>query len=402
MKYFILLGDGMADLPVPQLQDRTPLQCAVKPTIDGLAKHSEVGMVNITPSGCKGGSDVGNLSVLGYNPRVYLTGRSPLEAASIGIKMNDTDVALRCNLVCLSDDEPYANKTMLDYSSDEITTEEADILITAVNQHFKNENIEFFTGISYRHCLIIHNGDDKMALTPPHDITGQPIMNFLPKGDMHQLLLNMMEKSSAFLSAHPVNIARVKAGKKPANSIWLWGQGRKPALPLFKQKYNKNGAMVTAVDLLKGIANLSGMTNYTVDGATGNIHTNFRGKAEAALTALETHDFVYLHIEAADECGHRFEVDNKILAIEKLDAVMKLMVDGLTQKGEEFRLLFMPDHPTPLTTGAHSSDPVPYLLYQSNKPQSGVSTYSEEAAKSTGIVQEIGYELIDRLLELSI
>lgn len=400
MKYFILLGDGMADLPVPQLQNKTPLQCAVKPTIDGLALLSEVGMVNITPPGCKGGSDVGNLSVLGYDPRVYLTGRSPLEAASIGITMNDTDVALRCNLVCLSNDEPYENKTMLDYSSDEITTEEASELIAAINQHFKDENIEFFTGISYRHCLIIHNGKDKMTLTPPHNITGKIITDFLPNGDMQETLLEMMKQSFAFLSTHPINIARIKAGKKPANSIWLWGQGRKPALPLFEQKYKKTGAMVTAVDLLKGIANLSGMTNYTVAGATGNLHTNFKGKAEAALMALETHDFVYLHIEAADECGHRFEVENKILAIEKLDEVMKLMIDGLTKKGEDFRLLFMPDHPTPVTTGAHSSDPVPYLLYQSNKHKNGVSTYWEEAAKSTGTLQEVGYTLIDKLLEL--
>lgn len=397
MKYFILLGDGMSDMSVPQLGGKTPLQCAKKPTIDWLSQHGEVGMVNITPPSLKGGSDVGNLCALGYDARKYLTGRSPLEAASIGIKMSDTDVALRCNLVCVSDEDNYFDKTMVDYSSDEISTEEADLLITAINEHFKSDHIEFHTGISYRHCLIIHNGLDQMKLTPPHDISGKPIKEYLPKGDMADVLLDMMQKSYSFLKDHPVNAARIKAGKKPANSIWLWGQGRKPSLPPFEQKYGKTGGMITAVDLLKGIANLSGMKNYTVEGATGNIHTNFQGKANAGLLALKENDFAYIHIEAADECGHRFEVENKVLAIEKLDSVMKTIIDGLNAIGEDYSLIFMPDHPTPLTTGTHDSSPVPYLLYRSTKHIKGVPSYTEEIAMATGNIVENGFDMMDKL-----
>ena len=407
MKYLFLLGDGMSDLPVPELNNKTPLQCANKPTIDYLASKAEVGMVNITPEGCKGGSDVGNLSALGYDPRVYLTGRAPLEAAALGIKMLEQDVALRCNLVCLSENELYEERIMLDYSSDEISTYEASQLIDALNNAFKSTLLEFFPGVSYRHCLILHNALVNMKLTPPHDITDKTIKDYLPKGDHNSLLLDLMKKSAAVLAEHPVNIERIKQGKKPANSIWLWGQGRRLELPAFKEKYGKSGAMVTAVDLLRGIANLAQMRVMHVEGATGNLKTNFVGKAQAVLTAFKEGNafekgvaFCYLHFEAPDECGHRHEVEGKVLAIEKIDGALKIVLDGLKAMDEQYCVLIMPDHPTPLSTGSHSSDPVPYLLYRSNaEVQSGVSCYCEEEAKKTGIVAQIGYELIERLLQ---
>lgn len=402
MKYLLLLGDGMSDLPVPELNGKTPLYCAEKPCMDALAAKAETGMVNITPPGCKGGSDVGNLAALGYDPRIYLTGRSPLEAAAIGIQMNETDVALRCNLVTLSDEKEYSQKTMLDYSSDEISTREADILIKALQQKLKTPLLDFYTGVSYRHCLILHEAQDHMTLTPPHDILEQKITDYLPKGDHSGLLLELMKKSAEILKDHPVNLERIKSGKKPANSIWLWGQGRKPGLSPFGQKYGKKGAMVTAVDLLRGIARLAEMTVMEVEGATGNLDTNFRGKAQATLDAFASgHDFCYLHVEAPDECGHRHMVEGKVQAIKMLDQMLAIVTDGLKARGEEYSVLVMPDHPTPLVTRTHSSDPVPYFLYRStDEKPGGVSRFCEEEAAATGTVQEIGYQLLGRFLQI--
>lgn len=401
MKYLVLLGDGMADLPIDSLNGKTPMECAKKPLIDYMAAKGEVGMVDITPEGCKGGSDVGNLSAMGYDPRVYLTGRAPLEAAAMGIKMNDTDIALRCNLACVSDPEAYEDKTMIDYSSDEVSTEEAELLIETLNEELGNDMIEFHAGISYRHILIIHGGDSNVTLTPPHDITGKPVKDYLPKGSGSAILFDIMVKSHEILKNHPVNLKRVAAGKRPANTCWFWGVGSKPGLSPFKEKYGKTGAAVTAVDLVRGIARLADMDIYDVEGATGTLETNFMGKAKATLTAFdEGHDFCYLHFEAPDECGHRGETDRKIRSIEMLDTVLTFVVNGLRARNEEYGVLIMPDHPTPIPTGTHSSAPVPYAIYYSfNEKDSGVTNLCERTAEACGVRQEIGYELLNKFFK---
>ncbi len=398
MKYLVLLGDGMADLPVNELGGKTPMECAKKPLIDFMASHGEVGMCNITPPGCKGGSDVGNLSVMGYDPRLYLTGRAPLEAAAMGIKMADNDIALRCNLACVSDDDAYTDKTMIDYSSDEISTAEAAELIDALNEQLGNDTLEFYPGISYRHILIIHGGNSDVKLTPPHDITGKPVKDYLPSGAGSGILLDLMQRSHEILKNHPVNLKRKAKGKRMANTCWFWGVGSKPGLSPFEEKYSKKGAAVTAVDLVRGIARLADMTTYDVDGATGTLETNFMGKAKATLAAFdEGHDFCYLHFEAPDECGHRHETSRKVKAIEMLDTVLTFVVNGLRARGEEYGVLIMPDHPTPISTGTHSSDPVPYAIYYSNKEVNGSDmNFCEKSAQATGKVQEVGYELLGR------
>lgn len=398
MKYLVLLGDGMADFPVAELGGKTPMACAKKPLMDSLARRGEVGMCCITPEGCKGGSDVGNLAVMGYDPRKYLTGRAPLEAAAMGIQMTDADIALRCNLACVSEEAVYEEKTMVDYSSDEISTQEAAELIDALNEAFAGEALEFHAGISYRHILLIHGGHVEGKLTPPHDITGKKVADYLPADGF---LRELMEKSYTVLSNHPVNQKRRVQGKRAANTCWFWGAGSKPGLSSFEQKYGKKGAAVTAVDLVRGIARLAGMDVFDVDGATGTLETNFMGKAKAALTAYdEGYDFCYLHFEAPDECGHRHEVRRKVQAIEMLDTVLNFVVNGLRARGQEYGVLIMPDHPTPVTTGSHSSAPVPYALYYSNaEKDSKVSCFCEEEAEKTGIVQDPGFALLDRFFK---
>ena len=401
MKYLVLLGDGMADLPIDELQGKTPMECAKKPLIDYMASKGEVGMVNITPEGCKGGSDVGNLAAMGYDPRIYLTGRAPLAAAAMGIKMLDTDIALRCNLACVSDTEAYEDKTMIDYSSDEITTEEAAELIETLNEKLGNDNIEFFPGISYRHILIIHGGNSDVTLTPPHDITGKNVKDYLPKGTGAEILFNLMKKSHEILKNHPVNLKRKANGKRMANTCWFWGVGSKPGLSPFEEKYGKKGAAVTAVDLVRGIARLADMDTYDVEGATGTLETNFMGKAKATLSAYdEGHDFCYLHFEAPDECGHRGETDRKIKSIEMLDTVLNFVVNGLRARKEDYAVLIMPDHPTPVPTGTHSSAPVPYAMYYSNnEKESGVTNLCEKTAENTGVIQDPGFELLTRFFK---
>lgn len=403
MKYFILLCDGMADMPVPELDMKTPLECAFKPNMDALAQAGNVGMMNPTPEGCKGGSEVGNLCVLGYDARKYLTGRSPLEAAAIGIHMDEDDVALRCNLVTLSEDSPYSEKTMIDYSSDEITTQEADQLIKALNRNYSSELVKFYTGFSYRHCLIIKNTDTDMTFTPPHNITGQKINQYLPQGTLSKMLSFMMERSYELLKEHPVNIERVNKGLRPANSIWLWGQGRRMSLPSFKEKYGLEGGVITAVDLLKGIANCAGMRLYNVDGATGNLDTNYSGKAQAAIKAFkEGCDLVYLHIEAPDECGHRHEVEGKVKAAEYIDKLaLKPVMDYLSGCGEDYKILITPDHPTPLTTGSHSDNPVPFILYDSadKAPAHSRPAYSEKEAEASGLYVGDGITFLEKIIK---
>ena len=397
MKYVIVLGDGMADLPMDCLGGKTPLEVANKPYIDKLASLGEVGIVRTVPEGMKPGSDVANLSVMGYNPREYYTGRSPLEAVSIGVDFTPDDVTYRTNLVTLSDDTDYTSKKMLDYSAGEITTEEARILINAVQDALGDSKWSFHPGISYRHCLLAKKGDTGSDLTPPHDIYGKVIGEYLPKGVNGDILREFMIKSYDILSNHPINVERVKKGKNPANSIWFWGEGRKPNLTDFKVKNGVSGAMISAVDLLKGIALVANMESIDVPGTTGNIDTNYLGKAEYALDALKRHDFVYIHVEAPDECGHRGEADNKVKAIEDIDRyIVKTLIEGL--EGQDYTIMVLPDHPTPISIRTHSSTPVPYIIYRSNDKKVGVPTYTELWAESTGIFRKYGDEMIDIML----
>ena len=400
MKYVVVLCDGMADYPVPALGGKTPMMVAKKPHIDALAAKAEVGLVRTVAPGLKPGSDVANMSVLGFAPHRFYTGRSPLEAASIGIDMKDSDVSLRTNLVTLSDKgEPFADKVIEDYCADDISTEEARQLIEAVQAAFGGGEYDFYTGVSYRHCLIWHGGTTELGnMTPPHDITGKVIGPHLSTAETARPLLEMMEKSFDLLKNHPVNKARVAAGRRPANCIWLWGEGKRPALQPFEALYGIKGGMVSAVDLLKGIANCAGMEVAEVPGATGYIDTDFEGKAKAALDLLTRNDLVYVHFEAPDECGHRNEPENKVKAIEMIDSrVLPILEEGLEQY-EDYKILLLPDHPTPIVTRTHASDPVPYLLYQKSAPKTGVDTINEETAKATGIYMENGPAMMPHFL----
>ena len=400
MKYVVVLCDGMADYPVPALGGKTPMMVAKKPHIDALAAKAEVGLVRTVAPGLKPGSDVANMSVLGFDPHRFYTGRSPLEAASIGIDMKDSDVSLRTNLVTLSDKgEPFADKVIEDYCADDISTEEARQLIEAVQAAFGGGEYDFYTGVSYRHCLIWHGGTTELGnMTPPHDITGKVIGPHLSTAETARPLLEMMEKSFDLLKDHPVNKARVAAGRRPANCIWLWGEGKRPALRPFEALYGIKGGMVSAVDLLKGIANCAGMEVAEVPGATGYIDTDFEGKAKAALDLLTRNDLVYVHFEAPDECGHRNEPENKVKAIEMIDSrVLPILEEGLEQY-EDYKILLLPDHPTPIVTRTHASDPVPYLLYQKSAPKPGVDTINEETAKATGIYMENGPAMMPHFL----
>lgn len=383
MKYIVVLGDGMADEPIEQLGGKTPLAYAKTPAMDALAKVSEIGMVHTIPQGMSPGSDTANLSVMGYDPKEYYTGRSPLEALSIGVPMQATDVALRCNLVTLSEEEPYEEKTIIDHSSGEISTEDSAVLLNAVRQELENDIYKFYVGTSYRHCLIWNQGK-VVSLTPPHDVLGQVIGKYLPEDSV---LAQMQKKSYDILVNHPINIERKKQGKNPANSCWFWGAGTKPALSSFEEKFHKKGVMISAVDLLKGIAVGAGMDNITVEGANGGLHTNYEGKAQAAADALlkDGYDFVYIHVEAPDEMGHQGSVEKKVQAIEFLDErVIKYVKEQMDAAGADYRMLVLPDHPTPICVRTHTSDPVPYLLYDSTAPCQETWNYNEAEAKDSG------------------
>lgn len=398
MKYVVVLGDGMADEPIGELGGKTPLQAARTPVMDAMAKVSEQGIAYTVPENLPAGSDVANLAMLGYDPQKYYSGRSPLEALSIGVDMKDTDIALRCNIVTLSEDEAYEEKTIIDHSSGEITTEEAKVLIDAVKKELETEEFQYYPGVSYRHLTIWDRGET-VDLTPPHDILGKQIGEYLPK---ETKLREMMEKSFDILDRHPINEKRREMGLNPANSIWFWGAGTRPALDDFEEKTRKKGAMVSAVDLLKGIAVGTHMLNLDVEGATGGLDTNYKGKAMAAVDSLtkDGADVVYIHVEAPDEMGHQGSVKNKVKAIEFLDdQVIRVVAEELKKRGEEFRMLIGPDHPTPISIRTHSKDPVPFMIYDSTKETNGQKEYSEEAAKSTGLVLEHGHDLMGRLLQ---
>ena len=400
MKYIVILGDGMADYPVKELGGKTPLQVAKKPNMDTLARCGETGLVKTVPDGMKPGSDVANLAVMGYDPLKCYTGRSPLEALSMGVKLAADDIAVRCNLVTLSDEENYEDKTMVDYSGGEISTEEAGELIACIQEHFGDELHKFVAGVSYRHCMVRHHSLTGTIYTPPHDISDKPIKGHLPGGRYGEEVLEMMKKSYGILKDHPVNIKRIKEGKRPANSIWLWGEGTRPALQNFKERWGLNGAVISAVDLVKGIGMGAGMKVIEVEGATANYNTNFTGKAKAAVDALKSGiDYVYIHMEAPDECGHQGDMKHKIYSIEQIDEkVVKYIMKAMLESGEDFSILIMPDHPTPLCLKTHVSDPVPYVLYRKGMHGKGVP-YDEENAKVSGIYYKSGEELAKHFLQ---
>lgn len=401
MKYLVMLCDGMADEPNEALGNSTPMEKANKPCMDSLAAKAEVGIVKTVAEGLKPGSDVANLSVLGYEPAVYYSGRSPLEAASIGIDLKDTDVTLRCNLVTLSDEEDYEKKTILDYCADDISSEEAKILIEYIQEKLGNDKFRFYPGVSYRHCLVWRNGNPHPGvLTPPHDITGKVITDYIPKGEAVDELYDLMKKSYDLLKDHPVNKARIARGKRPANSIWLWGEGTKPLLDNFSEKFGKKGSMISAVDLLKGIAICAGMNSVDVEGATGYLDTNFDGKCKAAIEEFKNGaDLVYIHVEAPDECGHRGEIENKVKAIEMIDEHILAPVVEFLRGYDDFAVLVCPDHPTPLSIRTHTSTPVPYLIYDSkNAIDSGVKVFCEKEARETGNYIEKGFTMMNYFL----
>lgn len=402
MKYAVILYDGMADYPVPALDGKTPMMVAKKPNFDRLAQKGEVGLVRTVAEGLKPGSDVANLSVMGYDPKKYYTGRSPLEAVSIGVKMADDDIALRCNIVTLSDEENYDEKTMVDYSAGDISSEEAAEIIKTVQEHFGNDEFAFYAGVSYRHCLIHHGGTvDLGTMTPPHDISGRVIGSYISTAPTAAKLTKMMRESYDLLKNHPVNLKRIAEGKRPANSIWLWGEGKKPILPQFEDLYGVKGAVISAVDLLKGIGIAAGMNVPDVEGATGYIDTNFEGKAQAAVDELKNGcDLAYVHFEAPDECGHRNEPENKVRAIELIDEkVLPIVIGGLEEIGEDYKVMILPDHPTPIVTMTHAGDPVPYMIYHKSKEIDGVDSINEESAKATGNYIDFGPGIMKKFIE---
>lgn len=400
MKYIIILGDGMAGEPLECIGGKTTLEQALTPEMDRLAKLSEIGLVSMVPEGMAPGSDTANLSVLGYNPEVYYTGRSPLEALSIGVGMEEDDVSFRCNLVTLTEDAslPYEDQRIVDHSSDEINTRDAGVLLEVLKEEVLKPGFELYRGTSYRHLLLWKNGHE-MELTPPHDILTNQIREYLP-GD--PMLLAMMKESYRVLKEHPVNLKRKAQGLRPANSAWFWGAGKRPKLPDFQEKTGKRGVMISAVDLLKGIAAGSGMKIVHVEGADGGLHTNYEGKAQAAVRALldEGYDFAYIHVEAPDEMGHQGSVEKKVRAIEFLDQrLIRIVREAMDASGEPYRLLILPDHPTPIVARTHTADPVPYLLYDRKRPENGAESYCERMAVQSGRWEKNGYHLIEHLFE---
>lgn len=398
MKYVVVLGDGMADEPIDVLGGRTPLEYGDTPALDRLSKASEIGLAHTIPEGMKPGSDTANLSVLGYNPAIYYSGRSPLEALSIGVPMKDTDIALRCNIVTISEeDKPFEERIIIDHSSGEISTEDCTVLLEAVKKELENETFRFYAGTSYRHCLIWKEGR-VIELSQPHDILGKTIGPYLPE---NKEFLDMMKKSYQILAEHPINIERKRQGLNPANCCWFWGAGTKPKLTSFEEKNGVKGMMVSAVDLLKGIAVGAGMGVAQVEGATGGLNTNYEGKVKAAVDALKSgYDFAYIHIEAPDEMGHQGSVEKKVKAIEYLDKrVIAPLTEALEREGIEYRLLVMPDHPTPIRVRTHTADSVPYLLFDSRKQEKQTWDYNEKEAKKSGNYIAEGYTMLDKLLQ---
>jgi 2,3-bisphosphoglycerate-independent phosphoglycerate mutase len=401
-KYVLVLADGMADTPVAALNGQTPMRAAHKPHMDRLAKTGTVGMVKTIPDGMHPGSDTANLAIMGYDPQKYYTGRSPFEAYSMGLRLEDGDVSFRCNLVHVSDDAPYEEKIMIDHSSDEISTEEAAELIRKVQSELGTEQMRFYPGVSYRHILLWKDAPWGFELTPPHDILGRKVGDHMPKGACGSRFCQMTRRSYDLLETHPVNQRRKEQGLLTANSIWIWGEGKRPAIQSFGEKYGLSGAVISAVDLIKGLGLCAGMDSIDVEGATGTYRTNYKGKLQAALTALRSgKDFVYIHLEGPDECGHRAEIENKVTAIERIDAeIVGPLLEAFHKDGAPFRLMVTPDHPTPLGLRTHTSQPVPFLIYDSEDPTERPSqVFDEEGAGKTGVFYPDGYLLMDGFLK---
>jgi 2,3-bisphosphoglycerate-independent phosphoglycerate mutase len=401
VKYVVIIGDGMADRPVRELNGKTPLQKAFTPHMDRLAREGIIGKVRTIPQGLYPGSDVANLSILGYNPLEFYTGRAPLEAASIGIQLHADDVPFRCNLVTLKYDQYRKTAVMDDYSSGHITTEEAKELIQEIDTQLGTVDIHFYPGVSYRHLMVWSRGPADIECIPPHDILGKEITDYLPVGNGEDVVKKMMLRSTGILERHPVNTERIKRGEKPANSIWLWGQGKKPMLPAFKQKYFVDGALVSAVDLTRGIGISIGFEILQVPGITGYLDTNYIGKAEESLRALNRIDFVYIHVEAPDEAGHSGNYRDKIKAIEDFDAlVVGTVLRGL-EKFREYRVLIMPDHATPIAIRTHTDEPIPFVIFDSRlRINNGEASFDEKLVERDGIMNfEEGYKLMDYFIK---
>lgn len=403
MKYLVLIPDGMADEPIAELANRTPMEAADKPTMDMLVKKSLVGTVLNVPAGMVPESDTANMAILSFDPKIYSHGRSPLEAVSMGLTMGPDQTAYRCNLVTLSEEQDcYEDRVMIDHSADEISTEEADVLIHALQDALGNAQKTFYTGVSYRHCILWHGGDEHYNFMRPHDIPGRVIRDYLPKEENGGApFLDLMKQSYDILNHHPVNEARRARGLRPANSAWLWSPGRKPQLPSFKEKWGLDATVISAVDLIKGIGICAGMRTVNVPGATGNVHTNYDGKAAAAISAFrDGSDYVYVHVEAPDECGHRAEIENKVLSIELIDKkILAPVLSYLESTGEDFRILVLPDHPTPIRLRTHTSNPVPFFLYCSDRAHKGTEVFSEAAGASTGYYLPDGFELMNLMVK---
>lgn len=400
MKHLVIVYDGMADRKIPSLGNKTPMEVAKKPMMDSLTRYSLCGTVSNVPAGMVPESDTANLAILSYDPKIYSKGRSPLEAVSMGIDMQPDEVAYRCNVVTLSDEGEYEDKIMLDHSADEITTAEADVLIKALDEALGDEIRKFYTGVSYRHCLIWKNGDDTYPFMRPHDIIGKRIGEYLPNDARGAEFLRLMKASFEILNHHPINEARRARGLRPANSAWLWSPGKKPALPSFAEKFGLKATVISAVDLIKGIGLCAGMESIDVEGATGNVHTNYKGKADAAIDAFRRgQDLVYIHVEAPDECGHRAEIENKVLSIEKIDSlILAPVVEYLRSTGENFHVMCLPDHPTPIEIRTHSMEPVPFFIYRSEAEREGVASLTEDTAEACRNYIPDGTALMDMLI----
>lgn len=402
MKYLVVIPDGMADEKIEAIGNITPMQKAFKPCMDALAKKSIVGTVSNVPEGMVPESDTANMAILSFDPKVFSKGRSPLEAMSMGLEMSPSQTAYRCNVVTLTEGGEYEDKIIIDHSADEISTAEADELIKTLDKELGTDYRKFYTGVSYRHCILWENGNDTYNFMRPHDILGKRIGDYLPrKDDGGAEFLEIMKKSYDILNDHPVNVARRQRGLKPANSIWLWSPGKKPQLPSFSEKWGLNGAVISAVDLIKGIGICAGMKSFDVEGATGNVHTNYTGKAQAAISAFENgYDYVYVHVEAPDECGHRAELDNKIRSIELIDEkILTPVYEYLKNCGDCYKIMVLPDHPTPIRIRTHSIDPVPFMIYDSRRDECGVDVFCEESAAAKKNYIENGYTLMDNLVK---
>jgi 2,3-bisphosphoglycerate-independent phosphoglycerate mutase len=405
-KFVIILADGMADEPVSDLGDKTPMQVAKKPHMDMLAGFGTMGMVKTIPDGMSPGSDTANLAVMGYDPQTYYSGRSPFEAYSMGIRLEEGDVSFRCNLVHVSEDmpegAPYEERFMVDHSSDEISTQEAAGLIQTVQERLGTDRMHFYPGVSYRHLLLWKDAPWDFDFTPPHDILGQQIRSYMPKGPYGEMFAQLIKESYTFLKDHPINARRKERGLRSANSIWIWGEGKRPAIQSFKEKYGLSGAVISAVDLIKGLGLCAGMESIDVEGATGTYRTNYKGKTQAALDALNAgKDFVYIHLEGPDECGHRAEIEHKVTAVERIDAeVLGPLLEAFKRDKKPFRLMITPDHPTPLRLRTHTNAPVPFLIYDSeDRIEKSSQSFDEESAQKTGVFFQEGFRLMDDFLK---